>query len=99
MDLSSELSFIVSISEFFLVIDSIDGLALFSHFHEQIRVIIGLFAVEADICGSIDLEIFIDFLANCLLMQSFSMNSHLLNDKLLTETGSLTLASFPGLLS
>ena len=99
VDFSREFCFVVPVSKFLLVVDSVDGFAFCFHFHEQVRVVIWFFAVKVDVRGPIDLEIIVDFLIDGLFMQALSVDSHLLHNQLRTETGSLTLASFPGLLS
>ena len=92
VDLSSEFSLIESVPEFILIVDTVDGLALFPHLHEQIGVVIGFFGVEVGLGRLVNIELFTDFLADCLLVQALPVDSHLLNDDRLTETGSLILA-------
>lgn len=93
VNLAGEFSFVVSIPEFLFVVDSVDGLALFLHLHEQVGVVIGLFGIEIDVGRPIDLEIVIYSLVNGFLVQPLSLDSHLLGHEMLTETGSLTLLS------
>lgn len=68
INLASELSLVIAIPKFFLVVDAVDGFALVAHLHEKIRVIIGFLCVEVDVGRAIDLEIFIYSLVDCLLM-------------------------------
>lgn len=67
IDLPSQLSFIMSIPKFLLVVNAIYIFALGSHLHEEVRVIIGFLSVKGRIGRSIDLELFIDFLMHSLL--------------------------------
>jgi hypothetical protein len=99
VDLPSELGLVMSIPEFLLVVDSLDGLALVSHLHEQVGVIIGFLGVEINVGWTVDLELFIDFLSHCLLPQALTVNSHFLNQAISTETGSLTFGPLSAPLS
>jgi hypothetical protein len=58
----------MSISKFLLVLYSVDILALSSHLHEKIGIIIWFLGVEGNFFRLIDLEILIDFFTDILFV-------------------------------
>lgn len=78
IDLICELSLVITILEFVIIVDSIDCLALISHLHEQVRVVVGLLGVEVDVRRNIYLKFLIDPLVHLLLVQALSVDTHLL---------------------
>lgn len=85
-----EFCLIISISQLFVIVDAVDGPALVAHLHEKVGVIVGFFGVEMDVGGTIDLELLVDAFVHMLLVETFAMDSHLLDEVMRTETGSLT---------
>ncbi len=96
VDLISEFSLVVAIPKFFVVVDTVDGLALVAHLHEEVGVVVGLLSVEVDVGRLVYLELLVNPLVHLLLVQTLAMNTHLLSEIEGTETGSLTFLTESG---
>jgi len=85
-----EFGLIVSVPQLVVIVNAVDAPALVAHLHEKVGVIVGLFGVEMNVGGTIDLELLVDALVHLLLVKTLAMDSHLLSKLMRTETGSFT---------
>jgi hypothetical protein len=97
-DFFGELGLVVAVPEFVVVVDAVDFAALVAQLHEEVGVVVGLLSVEVHVRRPVYLELFVYALVHLLLVQTLTMDSHLLTTTISTETGSFTFLAPYGLL-
>jgi hypothetical protein len=81
VDLAGEFGLVIAVPQLFVVIDAVEGLALVAQLHEEVGVVVGLLSVEVDVGGLVYLELLVDAFVNLLLVQTLTVDPHLLNKR------------------
>lgn len=81
VDLAGEFGLVIAVPQLLLIIDAVERLALVAQLHEEVGVVVGLLSVEVDVGWLVYLELLVDTLVHLLLVQTLTVDPHLLSKR------------------